>query len=75
MNIEVGTKFTERYRGYTVTGFGVVSKGWEVVSETEDGEFNCKLLWSDTMMGNPPSNYTQKMSKEQIEKYSNELGL
>lgn len=73
--INVGSKFTERYRGYTVTGFGVVSKGWEVVSQEEDGQFNCKLLWDDSIMGGVNPNYIRKMSEEEIHNLSTKLGL
>jgi hypothetical protein len=62
--IEVGLKWREEYDGYTVTGYGIVSKGWEIISQDEDGKFNCKLLWNDASMG--VGDYVKKMTGEQI---------
>jgi hypothetical protein len=62
--IEVGLKWREEYDGYTVTGYGIVSKGWEIISQDEDGKFNCKLLWNDASMG--VGDYVKKMTEDQI---------
>lgn len=62
--IQVGLKWREEYTGYTVTGYGIVSKGWEIISQDEDGKFNCKLLWNDASMG--VGDYVKKMTEDQI---------
>lgn len=61
---EVGSKFREEYKGYTVTGFGIVTKVWEIVSKEEDGKFNCKLVHDDTVMR--LGDYTKKMTEKDI---------
>lgn len=61
---EVGQRFSEEYQGYTVTGWGIVNKTWEILSVDEDGKFNCKLVWDDTVMR--LGDYTKKMTEEDI---------
>jgi hypothetical protein len=64
--IQIGMKWREESEGYTVTGWGIVSKGWEIVSQDEDGKFNCKLLWNDATMG--VGDYVKKMTESEISK-------
>ncbi len=62
---EVGETFYEEYQGYTVTGYGLVRKTWEILSIDEDGKYDCKMIWDDTVM-KQRDNYVKKMTEKDI---------
>ena len=65
--MDVGTKFIDNYQGYTMTGFGTVSKVWEVVEDLGHDRFKCKCLADDTVM-KLTKDYTENFSRHTIEK-------
>jgi hypothetical protein len=48
--IEPGTRFWETYKGLTMSGFGNVSKCWEVIEYVGEDRFSCKLIDDNTVL-------------------------
>jgi hypothetical protein len=65
MTIEIGTIFSDSYEAYSVTGFGKVTKVWEVICVNEDNTYVCRLLRDDSVMAINP-NYTKLFNQETI---------
>jgi len=63
----LGTKFVEEYEGLTVSGRGRVVQHWEVVEEKPLNSFNCKLISSSAIMGEPNPEYRELFTKQSIE--------
>lgn len=66
MDIKPGFKFVQTYKGYTVSGRGIVSTGWEVVKDLGNDTFLCRQTHNDTVMKVNPD-YTVKFTRKQIE--------
>jgi hypothetical protein len=58
--IEPGTQFWETYKGLTMSGFGKVSKCWEVVEHVGEDWFICKLIDDNTVLA-VNRNFTQQI--------------
>jgi hypothetical protein len=63
----VGLPFWEIYNGYTKSGYGQVSKQWEIVEIIGDGYYLCKPLTDNTVVS-LNMDYREKFSASQIEK-------
>jgi hypothetical protein len=62
--MDIGTKFTKTIQGYTVTGFGMLSKGYQVIEQI-GSMYACQLLVDDSVPKVNPD-YREFFTEEQI---------
>lgn len=65
MDIKPGSNFWEMYDGFTRTGFGQVSKIWEVVEYIGNDVYKCRTI-SDNTVGKINADYTENFTEDQI---------
>lgn len=65
--IKNGTSFWEVYQGNTRTGWGQVSKIWEVSEDLGNGTYVCKAI-SDNTVGRLNPEYRQSFTEAEIKR-------
>lgn len=68
----IGTKFSETQNGYTVTGWGRVTREYEIVEKIGENLFSCKLTRDDAVMSINPD-YRVQFKLEEINRLISKL--
>lgn len=69
--LTTGTEFTQIYQGYTMTGFGQVTKSWEIIEELGNGMFKCRAAYDNTVMS-LNKNFVVTFFEQDIRRYLKE---
>lgn len=69
-----GTRFWQIYQGRTATGYGQVSKIWEVDAYLSNGNYECKPISDNTLIKVNPE-FTETFNEIEIEKILKDVPL
>ena len=72
--MEIGTNFWQLYQGNTATGFGQVSKIWEVTDYNGNGHYLCKPISDNTVFKVNPD-YRESFTEAEIKRIMEETPI